>query len=343
MVTAGMENGVLSPEMVSEILREFGLKVFKIDVYRKIWRLQTPAGYKYLKRSKLTPGDVLFIHDALQYLSRRNFNHVPRFALSQSGNPYVIHPTGLYILTDWHFSYELDFGVLTDLKEAARFMAEFHLAGQGFTPNHPSPARNAWFNWPGALKTRITQLRNFRKMAQNEKNTSPFSRLYDGFFDPFYRQAVACYQALLRSPYQEVAQWESRKKRLCHHDYSGRNLLRTFNNQLILVDFDYCLRDIRIHDLLNFMVRNLKHTDWNGESCRIILREYQQVDRLAPEELEVLRILAHWPQDFWQVGYQYYYEKLPWPMERFLKKLQRKINSMLAREKFLKEFLPKEV
>lgn len=340
MVTARMETGVLAPAMLEEITREFGLKVFKIDACRKIWRLQTPAGYKYLKRSKLTPADVFFIHDALLYLSQRNFNHVPRLASSQTGNPFVIHKTGLYILTDWYFSYELDFEVLSDLKEAARFMAEFHLAGQGFTPNHPSSARNAWFNWPGNLSDRIIQLRDFRQLAHNERETSPFSRLYYEHFDPFYRQAIASHQALLRSPYLEVAQAESKKKRLCHHDYSGRNLLRTFNNQLVLVDFDYCLRDIRVHDLLNLMIRNLKHTDWNGESCRIILKEYQKIDRLAPEELEVLRILAHWPQDFWQVGHQYYLEKLPWPMERFVKKLQRKIHSREAREKFLKDFIP---
>lgn len=340
MVTARMDTGVLSPAILGEIVRKFGQKVYKIDSCRKIWRLQTSAGYKYLKRSKLTPADVWFIHDALQYLSRRNFNHVPGLAVSQSGDPFVIHETGLYILTDWYFSYELDFRVLGDLREAARFMAEFHLAGQGFTPNHPSSPRSAWFSWPGNLSARITQLQDFRRLAQFERKASPFSRLYDDYFDPFYREAITSYQALLRSPYPEVAQLESKKKRLCHHDYSGRNLLRTFNNQLLLVDFDYCLRDIRIHDLLNFMIRNLKHTDWNGESCRVILREYQQVDPLAPEELEVLRILAHWPQDFWQVGHQYYYEKLPWPRERFLKKLERKINSRQAREKFLKEFKP---
>jgi CotS family spore coat protein len=325
-------------DLITSVAGGFGLDLLKSVSYRGVWRLETSAGFKYLKRSKLSTVELQFIYEALEYLTAQTFTRVPRLALSKSGEPFWVHQGKIYILTDWYFSRELDFNLMMDLKQAARFLAEFHLIGTGFTPSREETTRTCWFNWPAKLETRLRQLQNFRKIALAEKETSSFSRLYLRNFEPHYRQAMLSFEALLDSPYYQVAAAESKVKSFCHHDFSSRNLLRTFDNQLLLVDFDYCLRDIRIHDIINLLVRNLKHQEWSHEICRFILREYHQVTRLTPEEMEVMYILLSWPQDFWQVGLQYYDEKLPWPYERFFKKLQSKINSRPARDNFLREF-----
>jgi hypothetical protein len=53
----------------------------------------------------------------------------------------------LYILADWYLANELDFRVETDLKQAAGFLAEFHLCGEGFEPSIPKQ-RTFWYSWP---------------------------------------------------------------------------------------------------------------------------------------------------------------------------------------------------
>jgi hypothetical protein len=86
------------------------------------------------------------------------------------------------------------------------------------------------------------------------------------------------------------------------------------------------------------MYHHLKHNNWDLEAGQFIFDQYQEVYPLLVEEKAVMRILLIWPQEFWMVGHQYFYECLPWPLERYVKKLQHKINSRLGRERFIKEF-----
>lgn len=323
---------------IAGVMDQFGLRLQGIQAIRKIWRIKTDAGYKYLKKSKLNPMELQFIFEALEYLYAQSFPGILRLALSKKGLPFVEDQGELYVMTDWVFSREVDFGILMDLKHASRFLAEFHLKSQGFSPLVNLPARMLWLAWPPKMELRLRQMEHFRELALAEQEESAFSRLYLSYFEYYRRQGEAAYQALLRSPYWEVAAAAATVKNFCHHDYSGRNLLRTFDNRLVLVDFDYSLLDLRIHDLINLIARNMKHTHWDSNICRFIMNEYHRVAPLTVEEFEVMRILLVWPHDFWQVGLQYYYEKLPWPKERFLKKLESKIKARLERERFLREF-----
>jgi CotS family spore coat protein len=324
-----------------EVLNQFGLELHSSKPIRKIWRVKTDAGFKYLKKSKLSPAELEFIFEALEYLNARSFPNAPRLALSKNGTPFAKSRGDLYILTDWIFSREVDFGILMDLKQASRFLAKFHLNSQGFSPLINLQARTAWLSWPSKMEWRLRQMDHFRELALFEEEASEFSRLYLSYFDYYRNQGEIAYEALIRSPYQEVAAGAATAKSFCHHDFSDRNLLRAFDGRLILIDFDYSLLDLRIHDLINLVVRNLKHSNWDLNICRFILKEYHRVAPLTEEEVEVMRILLVWPHDFWQVGLQYYYEKLPWPKERFYKKLEGKIKDRLEREAFLRKF-PKE-
>ncbi|HBF35756.1 MAG TPA: hypothetical protein DDW50_00360, partial [Firmicutes bacterium] len=311
----------LKNDEIEEIIAQFGLKLKSYQSYRKIWRVQTNAGAKYLKKSKLKTGDIRFIDEAQQYLYQQSFTDLPKFAWSLNNEPFVKFHDSLFILTDWYLGTELDFRILMDLKQASRFLAEFHLKSAGFKPSTPVPERTCWMGWPLKLEERLKQMRDFQRLANLEKESSIFSRLYLRNFEPYYRQALSSYQALLDSPYPVVARQALKELSFCHHDYSSRNLLRTYQDRLLLVDFDYCLFDLRIHDLMNLLVRNLKHNGWRLDLNDFILSEYQAVNKLTREEMEVMYVLLCWPQEFWQVGLQYYVEKLPWPKERFIKKL----------------------
>lgn len=335
------DSSIPDRDVIADVLKIFGLELKSFQPIRKVWRVKTNNGYKYLKNSKLSPAELQFIYEALEYLYAQAFPGILRLALSKNGTPFAVFQGELYIMTDWVFSRETDFGILMDLRQASRFLAEFHLRSQGFWPSVNLPTRAVWLNWPSKMALRLQQMDHFRELALSEQKDSAFSRLYLSYFEFYRHQAETAYQALLQSPYQEVAATAASVKSFCHHDYSGRNLLRTFDNRLVLIDFDYALQDLRIHDLINLVVRNMKHSHWNFNICRFILEEYHQVSPLTAAEIEVMAVLLVWPHDFWQVGLQYYYEKLPWPKERFLNKLEGKIKERLDREEFLKEFSKK--
>lgn len=323
--------------VMAAIADQYGLEISNAVEHRKVWRLQTPCGVKYMKKSKLSPAELRFIHEALEHLHRCGFNQAVRYLLNRNGEPFLQTGSSLYVLTDWYEGHELNFQILMDLKQAASLLARFHLASRGFEPENPPTGRTGWSDWLTQWEQRIRQLREFRALACGDRE-STFSRLFLRYFELFYRQANASCQSLCHSPYNQVAQAASCQCGFCHHDYSSRNLLRTWNCQLMMIDFDYCLRDIRIHDLVNLLVRNLKHLDWQTEISRFILTEYHRVSPLEPEELRVMHVILSWPQDFWQLGLQYYHEKLPWPPERFVKKLESRIAMRFHRERFLKQF-----
>jgi Ser/Thr protein kinase RdoA (MazF antagonist) len=301
-----------------EIGFQYDIKIYNARRHRKVWQLDTSAGPKYLKQTGLHPADLRFIQDALEHLKRRSFNCIPLFRAAKSGEPFAVVQEKLYTVTDWYLGTELDFRILMDVRKAAAFLAAFHLKSRNFEPAQAG-YRTVWYDWPEKLAGRIGELVEFRKLAWAEKETSAFSRLFLRYYPQVARDAAA-------------------SGGFCHHDFSGRNLIRSYDSRLILVDFDYCLRDIRIHDLLNLLIRNLKHNYWETGLSRFILSEYHRVYTLTPEELELIYVLLCWPQDFWQVGLQYYREKLPWPERRFLKKLERKIDQRFHKEKFLAEF-----
>ncbi|HOP74981.1 MAG TPA: CotS family spore coat protein [Bacillota bacterium] len=324
-------------EVLRKVTESYGLKLYQAENCRKVWKIETSEGTKYLKQSKLAPADLQFIYEVLEYLHVKGFRTAPRLWLGQAGEPFANGPDGIYILTDWFDGNELDFNNFNDLADACRYLAEFHRYGQGFEPAFPNQ-RTAWYSWPAKWERRIRELNDFRRLALAEKETSVFSRLYLRHFEPFYRQAIRSYERLLQSFYPFVASEGYQQKSLCHHDYSSRNILRNSQGQLALIDFDYCLRDIRIHDIMNLLLRNLRHQEWSIDVCRFILRKYHQVSKLSADEMEVMYVLLSWPEDFWQVGLQYYYEKLPWPTQRFVRKLEHRIEWRFLREKFLSEF-----
>jgi CotS family spore coat protein len=327
----------LDAAVLDAVTQHCGLPVLSCRQHRKVWRLKTDGAPLYLKKTKLTPCELQFINAALTHLYRQGFARTPPLLTNFRGEPFIRVANDIYILTPWLNGRELDFRLFMDLKQASSFLAQFHLHSRGFTPP-PQLTRTGWPDWPSLLTSRISQLKDFCRFARAEKETITFSRLYLRYFEPFYRQAVLSLERLAAVPYREVSATARQQSGFCHHDYSGRNILRTYDNGLSLVDFDYCLQDIRIHDLINLLVRNLKHNNWRPELCRLILTTYHQEAALTVEEIRVLQVLLSWPQDFWQIGLQYYVEKQPWPPGRFLKKLEHRVRQRLEREHFLKEF-----
>jgi CotS family spore coat protein len=331
------DHSALDNEILNVIDQYWGLRVTASRQHRKVWRLETAAGPFYLKKTKLTSAELNWINAVLIHLHRQGFDQTPLLMKTPNGDPFLQTAAGRYVLTPWLNGKELDFRTFMDLKQASVFLARFHLQSWGFV-NPPNAVRSGWPDWPGQLAQRINQLTEFCRLARSEKETAPFSRLYLRYFEPFYRQAILSCERLSTVPYPAIAATARQQSGLCHHDFSGRNILWTYDNRLALVDFDYCLQDIRIHDLINLLVRNLKHNNWRSDLARLILTTYHQTAPLAREELEVMQVLLAWPQDFWQIGLQYYIEKLPWPPERFLKKLQHRTQQRFERERFLKEF-----
>jgi len=119
---------------------------------------------------------------------------------------------------------------------------------------------------------------------------------------------------------------------------ANHNFLITEEGKVYLIDFDYCIMDTRLHDLTSLVIRNMRYGVWDIGKAYFILNEYDRIYSISRKELEVIKALITFPQDFWQVGLQYYTEKQPWTMDYFLMRLNRIVDDREIRDKFLKEF-----
>ena len=82
----------------------------------------------------------------------------------------------------------------------------------------------------------------------------------------------------------------------------------------------------------------MRHGVWDLNKAYFIINEYSKYYSLNDEDLGIIKAFMVYPQDFWQVGLQYYVEHQPWTMDYFLLRLERVIQDKEMREKFLKGF-----
>ncbi|WDC85020.1 hypothetical protein PL321_05665 [Caloramator sp. mosi_1] len=95
--------------------------------------------------------------------------------------------------------------------------------------------------------------------------------------------------------------------------------------------------DTHLHDLSSLLIRNLRYGNWDIKLFNFILNEYGRYVPVTLEEVNLIFCFMEFPQDFWQVGLQYYVEKQPWTEENFLKRLNRVVLDCENRFKFLDE------
>jgi CotS family spore coat protein len=105
-----------------------------------------------------------------------------------------------------------------------------------------------------------------------------------------------------------------------------------------MIDFDYCIVDSFLHDLSSIIIRCLKYGHWNFDTLDFIIDTYSQNTKVDNKDLYLIFCFMEFPQDFWQVGLQYYVEKQPWSEEVFIKRLRRIVGDCKERMEFMGEF-----
>ncbi|MDP2872410.1 MAG: CotS family spore coat protein [Bacillota bacterium] len=306
----------------------------------RVHRVETAAGPKVLKRSRIREDEVLFVHAAQEHLAASGFHEAPRFQLARDGRPFVRQGSELWTLTDWVDAERSTLRRKNQLDLAVGKVAELHERSAGF-PAPAQPAdRTRWGAWPEIFRARLDQLGVFRRLAREARTRTAFDRLYMGLLDYHWEQAATAITLLLRTRYRRLMDLECRRASICHHDLTHNNIMFRPDGSVHLLDLDYCLADSRLHDVGSMILRHCKRFGWDLAAAELYIKLYSRNSRdpLSSDELAVLAAFLYWPQDFWQVGLQYYVEKQPWPLSRFLSSLERKTANRREHEAFLAGF-----
>lgn len=321
-----------------EIERQFDIKIEVIKANKGVYYLKTNKGERCLKKINYGPQKLLFVYGAKEHLIKNGFENVDRYFLNIDGEPYALVNEDLYTLSEWLDGRECDFHNIEEVKLAAKNLAMLHEASKGYDPPENSKLKSDLGRWPHLMAKRIKSLDKMRDMIRKKSNKSSFDMLYLKSMEFYKEMGKKALATLEESAYYELCAIAEKDKSLCHHDYTYHNIILNNQNDVHVIDFDYCKREVRTFDISNFMIKVLKRVDWDIQFAKEILESYDAVSKLDREEYKVLYAYLQFPQRYWRLANRYYYNEVNWGQNTFAGKLESIINEKENYLKFLDDF-----
>ncbi|WP_300350021.1 CotS family spore coat protein [Clostridium sp.] len=324
-----------------EIERQFNMKIEKMKPKKGVFYLKTNKGERCLKKINYGTQKLLFVYGAKEHLAQNGFKNVDRYFLNTEDEPYALVNEDLYTLSNWIGGRECDFTNIDEVKLATIKLAELHEASKGYDPPENSKLKTDLGRWPYLMEKRGKALEKMRGMARKKNLKKDFDLLYITNIEFYKELAIRAAKVLNSSEYLRLCDEAENEKVFCHHDYTYHNIIIGEDNEVNIIDFDYCKREIRTYDIANFMKKVLKRVDWNIEYAEAILDAYNSVSPLKEEEYKVIYAFLLFPQRYWRLANRYYYNEVMWGENIFLNKINNIINEKERYVKFISDFKEK--
>ena len=325
---------------MKKLLEEnYELDIYAIEKIKNVYKVSASTGSFCLKPIPYEYGHFLFILSAIKHLQANNFLSTPGIIRNKSNKDFIEIQGKFAYVTSWLTARECNYDNPVDLILAVTKLAELHLKSQGFQVTPEMNPRNYWFKWFDNFETRGKEILDFKNRIDNKSSKTYFDNLYGSILEEELERVEDSIETLKASDYLYNMKLEVEKRGFCHHDIAHHNVLITEENQANIIDFDYCILDTHLHDLSSLMIRRLKNGKWDiGEALKI-LQCYDEIYSIEPSELPIIASFIEFPQEYWQLGIQYYWERKPWEEEFFVSKLLKYIEDREFRQDFLKELL----
>jgi spore coat protein, CotS family len=309
-----------------EVARRFNLQLETISPTRGVYLIKTDKGIYCLKRLNYGIQKLLFVYGAKEHLINRGFSNIDRYLLTPEGNPYVEYGDDIYTITEWIEGRECDFRNHGETIKASSSLAGFHEASKGYEVFEGAKLKSDLGRWHHLMTKRRDGLKKMKSIAENKLDKSEFDRLYISAADLYVGLANEAIDTLSRSKYDEVVENTINEKSFCHHDYTYHNIIFDRNDNLYIIDFDYCKYEIRAYDITSFLIKVLKRNEWSFEFARELINEYDSISPIEENEYMVMLAFLKFPQRLWRLANRYYYNEANWPDSTFLRKIREIIN-----------------
>lgn len=318
--------------------QSYSLNVELIEKIKSIYKIQTKNRDYCLKFVKYDFGHFLFIISAIKHLQKNNFRYTPEIIKTENGIDYVKFENNYAYLTPWVDSRRLNYNNNKDILLASCKLAELHKKSNGFEVITGMNPRIGWFKWIEVFRTRKKEISSFKDIIDKKENNTEFDSIYLSIMKEELERAERSIKNLINTRYIEVMNEEISNKGFCHHDFADHNILISKDSIINIIDFDYCMLDSHLHDLSSILLRCMKYGKWNISNALDIIDSYNSINQVKKDDIPIMASFMEFPQDYWQIGIQYYWEKQPWKEEFFLNKLKRIIEDRDEKQEFIDEF-----
>lgn len=309
-------------DILQIVKQEYNIEAKAIEKVKGAYRIEAKDKIYCLKIVKYELSHFLFILAAINHLNNNGFKYAPKVFNTVNGKEYIAIDGFFAYITEWIKGREVSYDNLIELSLAAKKLAELHKASEGFQVQEYMKPRVGWFKWIEVYRTRRGEILDFRDRIYKKAERTMFDTYYLQLMEDALQRCDNAITNLCNSKYELRMLDEICRRGFCHHDYAHHNILISDNNDLNIIDFDYCILDTHLHDLSSLLIRAMKYDKWNEERMKIILSSYNSIYPVIQDEIPIMAGFIEFPQDYWQRGIQYYWENKPWDEEFFMKKLQ---------------------
>lgn len=320
------------------ISTHYDLDIEEIEKVKNTYKINAKEGRYCVKVIKYQFPHFNFILSAILHLQKREFSKIPEILKSKNGDNYIDFFGYYAYLTEWIPSRESNYDNPLELEFAANKLGELHECSKGFTIKKGMSPRIGWLSWINVFNTRKNEMLDFQNRISQKAYKSKFDILYLENIKGELERAERSIVGLQKSKYFEVMEREIFKRGFCHHDYANHNVLIDKSGNINIIDFDYCILDSHIHDLSSLLIRAMKNGKWETAKGQRIIKSYCNSNKLYEEEFPLMKEFIRFPQAFWQLGIQMYWEQQPWQEEFFLDRLSKYLEDKDEREDFIEGF-----
>lgn len=321
-------------EPLDQVLAEYDVNVNKItlETYKEkkgVWWVDTCQGKKILKKMPMSRDRLLFILSAVEHLAANGVN-LPKVIKTKKGALFVEIAGTTFVLSEAVRSKPPSYNVPSELAMIMLGMAGFHAASRGFQPPAEAKIRAHLGVWPKTYLEQITDLEDFREQASQNK-ANKFDAAYLEECDYFINLAKETLIALINSPYKRLVEGAGQNINLCHQDFASGNLGLVSKDSIYVFDTDGITYDLAARDIRKICNKVMKKRGgWDLNLFKEMLKTYNEVNPLTPEENEVLFIDLRFPHLFYGIASKYYQSReKEWPELKF----QQRLLTMVKTEK----------
>lgn len=313
----------------------YDFKINGLSNYRDLLVADTNCGKKLVKISALKPERINFISEVKEHLLKNGFINIDANIETRDGAAFISYNDQTLYLTNLIQGRECNLDSREETIRSSRMLAKMHKASCGFTCSDNSAVRSELGRMPGCYKKRLDEIKKLKKNAQ--KGKMKFDNLMCQYVDYFHEIGEKALGMLDTSDYYELVEEAQKSKTISHHDYNHHNIY-VHNDEMYLVNFEYCCYDLKIYDLVNLLRRKMRKCNWNIDEAALIINEYSRIESLCESELDIMKIMLMFPQKFWRVVNKYYNSRKSWSENSYVSRLQEVIDEAAAHKVFLDKF-----
>lgn len=311
-----------------QILEQYDLSINGISKGRESYHSDTNQGQKVLREYRGSKERAEFLAEMSDYLRGQGLL-IPTVTRTKEGSPVAVDEDETkYILTDLFTGAECDTKKREDMLEAVRCLACLHNVSEGYRGEVPEFVKEAPDSLLQLYEKHNRELRKVRNYVHAKKKKNEFEMMFAGQYTGFMRKAEEVTELL-----REIEP-EERNFGFCHGDFNQHNVI--FARQgTVIVNFDCFSYHVRVSDLANFLRKMLEKNNWNTGLGMDMIRAYDGIRKLSPQELRYLYLYLAYPEKFWKIANRYYNSHKAWLSGRNIEKLEKVIAQEDAREQFL--------